>query len=136
MWLLAGSQAGEADAADGRGHSHHSYDVQEEGESPIDPQEQCVVSLPDHVADFGNGNDGDFVDGDPQNVTQSIALRGIDFEPELIRIIAKHHRQTLHLWPPSATARAIEPAAALSRSGHEILVNLTRLQEEPLSEAL
>jgi hypothetical protein len=36
----------------------------------------------------------------------------------------------------AATARAIEPAAALSRSGHEILVNLTRLQEEPLSETL
>jgi hypothetical protein len=68
--------------------------------------------------------------------TSRSSLRGIDFEPELIRIIAKHRRQTLHLWPPSATARAIEPAAALSRSGHEILVNLTRLQEEPLSEAL
>src|ERR1019366_1054458 len=50
-----------------RGHSRKSYDAQEEGESPVDPQEQSVAGFPDHVADFGNGNDSDFVDGDLRN---------------------------------------------------------------------
>jgi hypothetical protein len=70
-----------------------SYDAQEEGESPIDPQQQSVAGFPDHVADFGNRTDRDFVDGDLRNFARSVLLRGINLEPELIRIIAKRRRQ-------------------------------------------
>jgi hypothetical protein len=78
MWPLTGSRAGDADAANGRGHTPKSHDAQEEGESPIDPQEQSVADFPDHAADFGSRNESDFVDGDLRNFTQSISLRGID----------------------------------------------------------
>jgi len=74
MWPLTGSRAGDADAANGRGHASESHNAQEERQRPIDPQEQSVASFPNHVADFGSRNDSDFVDSDLRNVSQSIAL--------------------------------------------------------------
>jgi hypothetical protein len=75
MWPLTGSRAGDADAANECGHTHKSYDAQEERQRPIDPQEQSVAGFPNHTADFGSGNDRDFVDGDLRNFTQSIEDR-------------------------------------------------------------
>jgi hypothetical protein len=63
-------------------HTHISYDSQEKRESPVGLHEQSVAGFPDHVADFGNRNDRDFVDADLRDLTQSVSLRGIDIEPE------------------------------------------------------
>jgi hypothetical protein len=58
------------------------------GESPIDPQKQSVAGFPNDVADFGNGNDSDFVDGDLRNFTQSFR-----FEDRLKPYISGRLRQ-------------------------------------------
>ena len=55
--------------------------------------EQGVVGLAYHTADFGDGDNGDFVDCDLRNLAESIALGRLDFKPELIRVIAKRRRQ-------------------------------------------
>ena len=47
-------------------------------------QEQCVVGLAYHTADFGDGDNGDFVDCDLRNLAESIALGRLDFKPDLI----------------------------------------------------
>jgi hypothetical protein len=69
-----------------------SYDAQKERQRPIDSQEQGVVGLAYHTADFGDGDNGDFVDCDLRNLAESIALGRLDFKPELIRVIAKRRR--------------------------------------------
>jgi hypothetical protein len=84
MWPLTGLRAGDADAANGRGHASKSHNAQKERKSPIDPQQRSIAGFPDYVTDFGNRDDSDFVDGDLRNFTQSISLRGIDFEQPYI----------------------------------------------------
>jgi hypothetical protein len=74
-----------------------------------------------HIADFGNGNDGDFVDRHLRNFTQSISLRGSDFEPESIHITAKHHRQKANHdagVPPPLSSNLTSVAAPATAAGH------------------
>jgi hypothetical protein len=74
-----------------------------------------------HIADFGNGNDGDSVDRHLRNFTQSISLRGTDFEPESIHITAKHHRQKANHdagVPPPLSSNLTSVAAPATAAGH------------------
>lgn len=49
--------------------------------------------MSDDVADLGDGNDGDFVDRDLGDLAQPVAGGRLDFEPELIGVVAQHARQ-------------------------------------------
>ena len=75
------------------GGQRRSYDAEEEGERPTDAQQQRVVGFADHTTDLGDGNGGDFVDGDLRDFTQAIALRGMNFKPELVGVVAQHRGQ-------------------------------------------
>jgi hypothetical protein len=57
MWPLTGLRAGDADAANGRGHASKSHNAQKERKSPIDPQQRSIAGFPDYVTDFGNRDD-------------------------------------------------------------------------------
>jgi len=49
-------------------------------QSGLDAQEQGVVGFAYHPADFGDRDNGDFVDCDLRNLAESIALGRLDFD--------------------------------------------------------
>ena len=83
-------------------HTLRSYDAQEQGERPIDPQQQGIIRCADRSTDLAGWHDCNLVNGDLRKFSKPVLLGRFHVEPEQIGVgansrgqRANHHRGKL-----------------------------------------
>jgi hypothetical protein len=66
--------------------SSGSHYAEKQRQRPIDPQEQGIIRLADHLTNLIDGDDRDLVYGNLRAAAQSILGRGLDLKAKLIGV--------------------------------------------------